>query len=316
MSLIEKAVERLEQLQRVTGATAPLAEGENDSANPVDAVSPGLAQPVKGEIKASVEQVVVNDPAPAQEQTITQAPVGRPIGDRYVEIDLDRLHSVGVVTPNAPRSLIGDEFRIIKRPLLRNVQGKGAAEIKNANLIMVTSSLPGEGKSFSSINLAISMAMELDHTVLLIDADVSRPSVLNILGLPPRKGLMDVLTSNNMQLGDVLLKTNIEKLSLLPAGTPHPRATELLASDAMNSLLEELAERYSDRIIVFDSPPLLVTTESRVLATHMGQIVMVVECNRTAQAAVKQALAAIEACPIKMMLLNKAQHSGDRKSVV
>lgn len=110
-----------------------------------------------------------------------------PSGVRCVEIDLERLQSIGIVTPNAPRSLIGDEFRIIKRPLLRNVQGKGAAAINNANLIMITSSLPGEGKSFSSINLAISMAMELDHTVLLIDADVSRPSVLNILGVPPKK---------------------------------------------------------------------------------------------------------------------------------
>lgn len=117
------------------------------------------------------------------------APAVVPNPDRFVEIDLDRLNSVGIVTPNAARSLIGDEYRIIKRPLLRNVQGKGASAVKNANLIMVTSSLPGEGKSFSSINLAISMAMELDHTVLLIDADVSRPSVLNILGLSPAEGL-------------------------------------------------------------------------------------------------------------------------------
>lgn len=122
---------------------------------------------------------------------------------------------------------------------------------------------------------------------------------------------MDVLTSNDIQLGDVLLKTNIEKLSILPAGTSHPRATELLASDAMNHLLAELADRYSDRIIIiFDSPPLIVTTESRVLATHMGQVVMVVESNKTTQGAVRQALSTIDACPVRLMLLNKSQQSG------
>ena len=272
MSIIEKAVERLEQLQRAAG-NGDTAERQEPS-DQAPAVAPASTT-VPSPVAAVTEQPASVVPAAAVSRA--QSP------DRFVEIDLDRLHSIGIVTPNAPRSLIGDEFRIVKRPLLRNVQGKGAAEVKNANLIMVTSSLPGEGKSFSSINLAISMAMELDHTVLLIDADVSRPSVLNILGLAPRKGLMDVLTSNDMHLGDVLLKTNIEKLSILPAGTPHPRATELLASDAMNHLLAELADRYSDRIVVFDSPPLLVTTESRVLATHMGQIVMVVESNRTTQ---------------------------------
>ncbi|MBP6800872.1 MAG: chromosome partitioning ATPase, partial [Zoogloea sp.] len=243
MSIIEKAVERLEQLQRANaGQAAPEAAAPVDATPaPVRQASAFAAEPPKpvAEAPAAPAPVAARTPAPA-----AAARPGNPA--QSIEIDLDRLHSIGAVTPNAPRSLIGDEFRIVKRPLLRNVQGKGAAAIDNANLIMITSSLPGEGKSFSSINLAISMAMELDHTVLLIDADVSRPSVLNILGLPPKKGLMDVLTNPDIQLGDVLLKTNIEKLSLLPAGTPHPRATELLASDAMNNLLDELAVRYSD----------------------------------------------------------------------
>ena len=175
---------------------------------------------------------------------------------------------------------------------------------------MVTSAMPGEGKSFTAINLAVSIAMELDHTVLLVDADVSRPSVLRHLGLAPERGLMDVLTGDVDDLGDVLLRTNIEKLSILPAGMPHPRATELLASDSMNQLLEQIAKRYPDRIIVFDSPPLLVTTEARVLATHMGQIVVVVEAERTTQGSVRQALGTIDACPVKLMVLNKSRRAG------
>jgi exopolysaccharide/PEP-CTERM locus tyrosine autokinase len=147
---------------------------------------------------------------------------------------------------------------------------------------MVTSALAGEGKSFTSVNLALSIAAELDNTVMLVDADVARPSVLRMLGLPQGPGLLDVL-EERVDLSDVLLKTSVEKLTLLPSGTPHPRATELLASDAMTHLLDDMAKRYPDRIIIFDSPPLLLTTESRVLASHMGQVVVVVHAERTAE---------------------------------
>ncbi len=185
--------------------------------------------------------------------------------------------------------------------------GNGTTPVANGNLIMVTSALPGEGKSFTAINLAISIAMELDNTVMLVDADVARPSILNMLGLPPSKGLLDVLQNNSLDISGVMLKTNIEKLSILPSGTPHARATELLASDAMIRLLDDMSTRYSDRIIIFDSPPLLLTTEARVLATHMGQVVMVVNAENTAQAAVKQAITTIESCPVKMMILNQVR---------
>ncbi len=121
---------------------------------------------------------------------------------------------------------------------------------------------------------------------------------------------MDALAGDVTDLSDVLLRTNIEKLTLLPAGMPHARATELLASEAMTQLLEQMANRYPDRIVIFDSPPLLVTTESRVLATHMGQIVMVVEAERTTHATVRQALATIENCPVKLMVLNKSRERG------
>jgi protein-tyrosine kinase len=211
------------------------------------------------------------------------------------------------VTPDQPRSAIAEEFRLIKRPLLANAVLEGPAAVENGNLIMISSALPGEGKTFNAINLAISMAMELDYTVLLVDADVSRPSVLREFDRAAQPGLMDVLAGEVEDLSEVLLKTNIDKLSILPAGMPHQRATELLASEGMTQLLEQMAHRYADRIIVFDSPPLLVTTESRVLATHMGQVVLVVEAERTTHAHVRQALAAIEPCPIRMMVLNKSR---------
>jgi exopolysaccharide/PEP-CTERM locus tyrosine autokinase len=224
----------------------------------------------------------------------------------YVELDLPSLALQGFLVPGASRSQLADQYRVIKRPLIDNAMGKGAAaSLKHANLIMVTSALPGEGKSFTSLNLALSIAAELDHRVMLVDADVARPSVLRMLGLSRGPGLLDVL-EDRVALSDVLLRTNVDKLTLLPSGTPHPRATELLASDAMRGLLDEMARRYPDRIIIFDSPPLLLTTESRVLASHMGQVVVVVHAEKTRQSVVQQALATIESCPLKLMLLNQA----------
>ena len=137
----------------------------------------------------------------------------------------------------------------------------GTTALNHGNLIMVTSALVGEGKSFTSVNLAMSIAMELDNTVMLVDADVARPSVLRMLGLPPGPGLLDLLEGKT-DMPSVLLKTNIDKLTILPSGTPHPQATELLASDAMRVLLDDMASRYPDRIIVFDSPPLLLDHRS------------------------------------------------------
>ncbi|WP_227817240.1 XrtA-associated tyrosine autokinase [Nitrogeniibacter aestuarii] len=295
MSLIEKAVERLDQLKQ--------AGLEPASSPEVKAVTPELKpEPVQ----RTPEPVVTVKPSVGRDASIEQGSVS----SREIEIDLERLHALGFVTPDHPRTVIAEEYRVVKRPLLKNAVSNGDVSVEDGNLIMVTSALPGEGKSFTALNLAISMALELDHTVLLVDADVSKPSVLRTLGLPPEKGLMDVLTNKDIALPDVLLKTNIDKLSILPAGNTTQRATEVLASDGMNRLLDEMARRYSDRIIIFDSPPLLVTTEARALAAHMGQIVLVVESERTTHSAVKQAAAMISACPIKMTLLNKCSQRG------
>lgn len=229
---------------------------------------------------------------------------------RRFDLDLVKLAAAGFITPNAPRSQLANEFRVIKRPLLANAKAKSGVRQGSANLIMVTSASPGEGKSFTALNLAMSIAMEMDNTVLLVDGDVAQPSLSRILDLPPTQGLIELLTDSRKSLADILLRTNVDKLSLLPAGAPHERNTELLASDAMSELLSDIANRYPDRIIIFDSPPLLPTTESRVLATHMGQIVVVVEALKTTHQKLNQALSTIEACPVVMTVLNKAKGVG------
>jgi exopolysaccharide/PEP-CTERM locus tyrosine autokinase len=173
------------------------------------------------------------------------------------------------------------------------------------NLVMVTSALPGEGKTFCAINLAISIALEMDRTVLLVDADFAKPSIPQALGLEADRGLMDVLVDPRIDLADVLWKTTIDKLMLLPAGTMHQHATELLASEAMGTLLREMAERYRERIIVFDSAPLLAASEASALAHHMGQIVMIVEAGRTTERALKEAVSRVESSNVVGLVLNK-----------
>jgi receptor protein-tyrosine kinase len=136
---------------------------------------------------------------------------------------------------------------------------------------------------------------------------VARPSVLRTLGLPNQRGLMDILVDDKLDMADVMLRTNVDTLSILPAGTSTPRATELLASSTMSTLVSEIANRYPDRIVIFDSPPLLLTSESRVLASHMGQIVMVVEAQTTTQHAVKEALSQLEGMNNVNLIYNKTR---------
>ena len=230
-------------------------------------------------------------------------------------VDLNRLRQMGALTPDAGRTQMAEQYRLIKRPLLSNAFGQGDIKpLPNGNIIMVTSSIPGEGKSFTAINLAISMATEMENTVLLIDADVTKTAVMRYLGLQGDRGLTDVLVDPTIPLSDVLIKTNIAKLTVLPAGRNINHATELLASTAMQYFVNDIASRYPDRIVIFDTPPLLATSEASVLASYMGQVVFVVEAERTPQGAIKEALSQLKGSPYVGMILNKAPErsgSGD-----
>jgi len=297
MSIIEKAAGKIG-----TGAPRPPAGGTGQPQQDASMIESALAK----QREKAAAPLVATPVEPVRDVRLEAEIRSRDEGSSQVQsINLARLHRMGVVAPDAEKSQIAEEFRIIKRPLIANAFGQGAARVRNGNLIMVTSSLPGEGKSFCAINLAISMAMEMDRTVLLIDADVAKPRVPEYLGIHADKGLLDVLQDKDLKLSDVLIKTDIAKLTVLPAGRTYKRATELLASAAMTRLVEDIGNRYPDRIILFDSPPLLATSESSVLATHMGQIVMVVEAEKTSQEAVREALSHIQSCEVVGMLLNK-----------
>jgi receptor protein-tyrosine kinase len=179
---------------------------------------------------------------------------------------------------------------------------------------MVTSALQGEGKTFTSINLALSIAMERDKTVLFVDADTSNATAGTLLGINNNQpGLVDILEDQETGISDVMLSTNLPNLRLISAGRVHDNANELLASDSMNRIVSELSNRFSDRIIIVDAPPLLQTTEASVLANLMGQIVVVVEAEKTSQEAVSDALQHIGSDKIVSMLLNKNKKRHMRK---
>jgi len=227
-----------------------------------------------------------------------------------VNFDWDYLNANGFIRLDDSHSRIAEEYRSIKRPLVTNAIGSRKRDIKNSNLILVTSSVPGEGKTFTSINLALSIAAEMDKKVLLIDADVAKPSISKVLGIKSKVGLIDFLETDTLSLSDIIIQTEIQGLRIITAGKSHKLSTELLASDKMIALSKELSERYSDRIVIFDTPPLLATTQAEVLASQMGQVILVVAAEQTPQNFVLESTKKLQNCSdIVLGILNKAQRN-------
>ena len=290
MSIIEKAVNKLEKKSAI------------------DLARPDL--PAISDVEASS----ISSDKQSHDSSVEVRATIRSETRETVNIPFERFSSLGMITPDMPRSRIAEEYRTIKRPLLMNIAGKGAAEVENINVIMVTSALQGEGKTFSSINLAMSIAMELDKTVLFIDADISNPSAGTLLGVnDDQPGLVDILEDKGTSISDVMLNTNLPNLRIIPAGHIHDNANELLASESMHRVVRDLSNRFSDRVIIVDTPPLLQTTEASILANLMGQIVIVVEAEKTSQEAVNEALQHIAGDKIVSMLLNKNRKHHMRK---
>ncbi len=233
---------------------------------------------------------------------------------RRGEIDLVSLRENGYIVPDSPATVTAEEFRLLKRQLLLNAFARGEGAIRNGNLILVCSTQPNEGKTFCAINLALSIASERDLTVLLVDADFAKPEILSTLGLEGGKGLIDVIADPSLNLSDCLIRTNIENFAVLPAGRQHHLTTELLASERMGMMIEEIAQRYRDRVIIFDSPPVLASSAASVLALHVGQILFVVEAESTREQQLREGLAMVSACKNTHLLLNKTKYSsGGRK---
>lgn len=291
MSIIEKAMNKLEgaRLHRRSTATE----------------SPTIVEhPAFTEVPYKTASLVHGPPS-TDAQTYEE---------RTHHLHVARLKADGLIASHELSSQVADEFGQIKRPLLANAFGKGASHVERGNLVVVTSSVPGEGKTFTSINLALSVALERDHTVLLIDADMAKRDVSRLYGLEKAPGLTDILLGDRLDLSEVTCRTDGPDLSIVPTGRRHPHAAELLASNEMERLVAKLADTHPDLVVIFDSPPMLATSEPQVLAGLVGQIVLVVEAQRTPQDVVKAAIATLAPSKAINLVLNKGQYDAYRSS--
>jgi exopolysaccharide/PEP-CTERM locus tyrosine autokinase len=206
----------------------------------------------------------------------------------------------GLIYFSQPRSLVAEQFRKLRTVLLKSK----SSEFRGT--IMVTSATSGEGKSFVSANLAIGIAHDFHSHTLLVDCDLRNPSLARWFGLEDGNGLSDYLRGDG-NISELIRKTKVERLTLLPGGKAEDNPTELIGSERMEALVHELRSRYHDRYVVFDSTPLLATSESEVLAKLVDGIVIVVRAGSTARETVKQAIASLEKNKILGFVLNEVQ---------
>jgi protein-tyrosine kinase len=231
-----------------------------------------------------------------------------------VKVDRELLRSNGFIVPGAPPTSLSEEFRLIKRQLLLSaLGGPGGTAIDRGQLILICSAHPNEGKTFSSVNLALSMASETEIEVVLVDADVAKPEILSTLGLPGGPGLMDALANPALDVEQLLIHTDIPNLSVLPAGLQTNNDTELLASERTGKLIDRLIEGKPRRIILFDSAPALAASPASVLALHVGQCVIVVRADQTTESALRDTMSLLDACPRLQFMLNGVSYSGTNR---
>jgi protein-tyrosine kinase len=225
---------------------------------------------------------------------------------RQLVLDRGRLASFGIAIPSSARSRTVEEFRLVKRNLMTTwSRSELAGDRQSSRLIMVTSARPGEGKTFSTLNLALAFASERDVKAILVDADTQHSTIPKILGISGDKGIVDVL-AGTLDLSDVLLQTNLPNLMILPAGRGGPHVPELLSSRQMGALLDELTKRFGDRFIIIDTPPCMASSDAAALAPLVGQIVFIIEAYNTQQAEIEAGLSTLSACPRISLLLNKS----------
>ncbi|NDW14280.1 polysaccharide biosynthesis tyrosine autokinase [Alteromonas genovensis] len=299
---MKNTIEKALQKQKQTKA-AELEKEKNAEEVNVAQELPAEAQSV---LTGNVD-ITVEEKAASTETIVTTE---RKTPEQYgFTIDFERLDKNGHISLNGERKQINEEYREIKRKLLANSFGALSKTLHNPNIIMVTSSRPSEGKTFTATNLAMSIASEQDKTVLLVDADVLKPNVLRTLGLENRQGLMEYLKGDVEDIADVLYPTNIDKLKIIPAGRSHHLSTELLASQKMHDTVDEFANRYPDRIVIFDTPPLIGINESAILANFAGQAVVVVEEGKAKMSDIKLSVERLNPEMAIGFVVNKSVHN-------
>jgi exopolysaccharide/PEP-CTERM locus tyrosine autokinase len=273
VSLIETALEKLRRSES-EGVPSPSAKR--------------AAGTVQGPVQAPV--------------VIAAAPVLQ-VPTKHLTLNSDALREAGYLPEEPLQRRFADHYRQIKRPLVEKAMTGGS----EMGLILVTSALPGDGKTFTSLNLALSMARERDVSVLLVDADTPRANISRVLGIRKEPGLLDALSDESLDVESLVMRTDIRGLDVLPAGHPVENATELLASARMKEIAVRIGASHPKRLVVLDSAPLLVSSEARVLTRIPGQIVLVVRSGSTPQRAVQEAVALLDKQKLRGLIVNRAQ---------
>ena len=225
---------------------------------------------------------------------------------RSMTLDMEGLRARGYLPETGTDKPFADHYRHIKRPLIEKAMS-GATAIGEPLVIMITSALPGDGKTFTTINLALSMALERDISVLLVDCDVAKRHVSEIVGLKDETGLLDALADESLDAESLIVQTHLRGLSILPAGRRREATAELLSSNRMRQIVTNLSKRNPRRIVLLDSPPLLITNEGRTLVKIAGQIALVVCAGHTPRHAVTDALGLFDAQQAGGIILNQVQ---------
>jgi protein-tyrosine kinase len=288
VSLVEKALEKLRTTGTPTVAPTRSPAPHNASAS---VAREAATQPVR--------EIRKFDPATVIEP-----------GRRTVRIDEVALRHAGVLAPDGESRRAADQYRTIKRSIIKAAFGSSDSGAHHSQLVAISSALPGDGKTQTCINVALSLALEKDHQVVLIDADIAKPHVSRLLGIEGEPGLIDVLTTKDMSVRSAILATDRPNLWVLPAGRHSDVAMELLASHRMRDVVEEVVRLFPHAIILFDTSPILLTMEARVLTSMVGQVVLVVKANGTPQQAVLDAVHAIGNPSRIRLVLNQVSASG------
>ncbi len=301
--LLERAADMFDFSGALKGRNLPPIELTADLIAP----PPAPVDPTPA-IVAAPEIAQNNAPAPAP--AAPAAPRARDWTGPEQPLDRVLMAESGFLVPGAAVTGLGEEFRIVKRELMAGIRGKreGGA-IPNGNVILMTSAHPGDGKTFCSINLALSLAAENDLEVLLVDADFAQPGIPQALGLPEGKGLMDALVDPSLAIEDLVIRTDMPSLSVLPAGGSSRHDAEYLASSRTDAVIAALVSGRPDRVVIFDSPPLLAASAASVLAAHVGQTILVVRADRTTETALRDAASLLNGCPHIQLLLNGVKFS-------
>jgi exopolysaccharide/PEP-CTERM locus tyrosine autokinase len=295
-SLVERAVAHQALIQRQAAqqpAPAPVSP----------APLPRHDIPPFGAVEAPRAPLVRPDPVAAAD------PVAQPVAARRrIAIDRKKLADHGMLVPGAVITALAEEFRLVKRQLLttaRQIRADGTAGADDrSRMILVCSAKPNDGKTFCAINLALSLAAEKDVEILLVDADFAKPDVLARLGAPDGPGLLDALSGGVKNVEDCIIDTDVPQLSVLPAGTRSVADTELLASARAAAILDGLAAANPRRIVIFDSPPILAASPASALASHVGQVMLVVRADRTRESELRDAVGLLDGCEHIQLLLN------------